>query len=90
MWQLVLSHNTMLSGGVDFLFSRIFTSTSLEFEHIIKGRCLLSRAHFDHLALLTPMLQPMVQREEKFIIDGMAMAQRFFLFLCGDFNCTVN
>lgn len=41
--QVVLSHNTTLSGGVGFLFSRAFNPTSLEVEQVVKGRCLLAK-----------------------------------------------
>ena len=47
--ELVLSHNTTLSGGVGFLFSRGFTPTSLEVRHVVEGRCLSVRARFEHL-----------------------------------------
>ncbi|TWW53508.1 Transposon TX1 uncharacterized 149 kDa protein ORF 2 [Takifugu flavidus] len=39
--QVLLSHNTTLSGGVGLLFSRGFTLSSLEVEHVVRGRCLM-------------------------------------------------
>ena len=46
--ELILSHHTTLSGGVGFLFSRGFTPTSVEVRHVVEGRCLLVKAHFEH------------------------------------------
>ncbi|TWW57318.1 Transposon TX1 uncharacterized 149 kDa protein ORF 2 [Takifugu flavidus] len=39
--QVLLSHNTTLSGGVGLLFSRGFTPSSLEVEHVVRGQCLM-------------------------------------------------
>ena len=45
--EVVLSHNTNLSGGVGFLFSRSFSPVSMEVEHVIMGRMLLIKAWFE-------------------------------------------
>jgi len=46
--ELILSHHTNLSGGVGLLFSRGFAPTSVEVRHVVEGRCLLIKAHFEH------------------------------------------
>ena len=45
--EAVLSHNTNLSGGVGFIFSRSFSPVSMEVEHVIMGRLLLIKARFE-------------------------------------------
>lgn len=50
--RVILSHHTTLSAGVGFLFSKAFTPTALEVEHIVNGRCLLVKGRFDHFTVL--------------------------------------
>jgi hypothetical protein len=45
--EVVLSHNTNLSVGVGFLFSRSFFPVSMEVEHVIMGKMLLIKARFE-------------------------------------------
>jgi exonuclease III len=47
--EVVLSHNTSLSGGVGFLFSRSFSPVSMEVEHVIMGRLLLIKLGLNNL-----------------------------------------
>ncbi|TWW74498.1 hypothetical protein D4764_14G0005010 [Takifugu flavidus] len=50
--QALLSHNTTLSGGVGLLFSRGFTPSFLEVEYVLRGRCLLLKAHLQNHSLV--------------------------------------
>ncbi|TWW54634.1 hypothetical protein D4764_0192100 [Takifugu flavidus] len=50
--QVLLSHNTTLSGGVGLLFSRGFTPSSLEVKHVVRGRCLMVKACLQNHSLV--------------------------------------
>lgn len=70
--EVVLSHHTSVSGGVGFLFSKTFKPNSLEVQHFIDGRLLLTRAQFDHFeAVFKKHLCPNSRcREEAVFIES--------------------
>ena len=92
--QVALSHNTSLSGGVGFLFSRAFNPSSLEVEHVVQGRCLLVKAQFEHHTLVfINIYAPTNGAERKSFLEQVntrlnCCGSEDFLFLGGDFNCT--
>ncbi|KAK0147956.1 Transposon TX1 uncharacterized protein [Merluccius polli] len=94
--ELVLSHNTTLSGGVGFLFSRGFTPTSLEVRHVVEWRCLLVRARFEHFnVVFINIYAPNNGTERKHFFENMndilnSCGPEDYLFVGGDFNCTEN
>ena len=94
--EVILSHNTSLSGGVGFLLSKSFNPVSLEVEHFIKGRLLLIKARFDLFTVVfINVYAPTNGAERKLfllkvndVLNGCATED--LLFLGGDFNCTEN
>ena len=94
--EVILSHNTSLSGGVGFLLSKAFTPVSLEVEHFIEGRLLLVKAGYDAFtAVFINVYAPTIGAERKVFLDKLSdvlngCATEDFLFLGGDFNCTEN
>ncbi len=94
--EVILSHNTTLSGGVGYLFSRGFTPTSLEVRHVVEGRCLLVRAHFEHFnVVFINIYAPNNGTERKHFFEKLndilnSCDQEDYLFIGGDFNCTEN
>ena len=94
--EVILSHNTSLSGGVGFLLSKSFIPVSLEVEHFIEGRLLLMRARFDlFTAVFINVYAPTIGTERKLFLQKVndvlnGCASEDFLFLGGDFNCTEN
>ncbi|MPV02304.1 hypothetical protein FVA96_24200 [Escherichia coli] len=87
--EVLLSHNTNLSGGVGFLFSRSFKPVSLEVKHIIEGRLFLVKARFDLFTVVfINVYAPTIGTERKLfltkvndLLDGCAPED--FLFLGG-------
>jgi exonuclease III len=66
--EVILSHNTSLSGGVGFLLSKSFTPVSLEVEHFIEGRSLLMRARFNlFTAVFINVYAPTIGTERKLL-----------------------
>ncbi|TWW62349.1 hypothetical protein D4764_04G0009960 [Takifugu flavidus] len=74
--QVLLSHNTTLSGGVGLLFSRGFTPSSLEVEHVSPSSpwsqaadapllSTLDGAENAHLDLSLPVDKALIKREKK-------------------------
>ncbi|TWW77456.1 Transposon TX1 uncharacterized 149 kDa protein ORF 2 [Takifugu flavidus] len=61
--QALLSHNTTLSGGVGLLFSRGFTASSLEVEHVVRGRCLLKTRLQNHSLVFINIYAPIIGQE---------------------------
>nr|BAC82603.1 pol-like protein [Takifugu rubripes] len=91
--QALLSHNTTLSGGVGLLFSRGFTPSSLEVEHVVRGRCLMVKARLQNHSLVFINIYAPTNGTEKelsrkkvgTVLNGCGDD---LLFLVGDFNCT--
>ncbi len=94
--ELILSHNTTLSGRVGFLFSGGFTPTSLEVRHVVEGRCLLVKAHFEHFNMVfINIYAPNNGTERKHFFEKVndilnSCGSGDYLFVGGDFNCTEN
>jgi len=94
--ELILSHNTTLSGGVGFLFSRGFTPTSVVVRHVVEGRCLLVKAQFEHFnVVLINIYAPNNGTERKRSFENLnyilnSCSSEDYLFVGGDFNCTDN
>ena len=94
--EVILRHNTSLSGGVGFLLSKSFTPVSLEVEHFIEGRLLLLRARLGlFTAVFINVYAATIGTERKLFLQKIndvlnGCASEDFLFLGGDFNCTEN
>lgn len=85
--EVLLSHNTNLSGGVGFLFSRSFTPVSLEVKHIMEGRLFLVKARFDlFIAVCINVYAPTIGTDRKLlllkvndVLNGCASEDSLFL-----------
>ncbi|KAF7690005.1 hypothetical protein HF521_011809, partial [Silurus meridionalis] len=91
-----LSHNTSTSGGVAILFSKNFTPVTYDTEELVKGRLLKVRAHFEnHVFIFICVYAPTSPVERLNFLDVLCTAieacdDEEFLFVGGDFNCTVD
>nr|BAC82605.1 pol-like protein [Tetraodon nigroviridis] len=92
--QVVLSHLSTASGGVGLLFLRSFTPTSVEVEHVVKGRCLLVTACFnERTVVFINVYAPTNGTERKSFLEKVSArlnrcGPEDFLIMGGDFNCT--
>lgn len=92
--QVLLSHNTTISVRVGLLFSRGFTPSALEVEHVVRVRCLVVQARLqNHYLVFINIYVPTSGTESKSFLEKVITALNGcgdgeFLFLGGDFNCT--
>jgi len=91
-----LSHNTSLSGGVAICFVNNFNPHSFQVEEIVKGRLLKVRVNYDKNVIIFICVYCPVSAIERMVFLNILCSvlqkcnQEEFLFLGGDFNCTVN
>uniref|UniRef100_H3BWP1 Endonuclease/exonuclease/phosphatase domain-containing protein n=1 Tax=Tetraodon nigroviridis TaxID=99883 RepID=H3BWP1_TETNG len=94
--EAILSHGSSLSGGVGVLFARRFLPISFTTDEIIPGFLLKVKAVFENVKLVFLSVYAPTNPVERMaflniLSDCIAnSADDGFMFLGGDFNCTVN
>ncbi len=92
----VLSHNTSLSGGVAILFAKSFIPHTYQIEEVVKGRLLKVRATFVKFTFVFICVYVPTSAVERMVFLNVlcSVMQKCcveeYLFLGGDFNCTVS
>uniref|UniRef100_A0A3B4TQD0 Reverse transcriptase domain-containing protein n=1 Tax=Seriola dumerili TaxID=41447 RepID=A0A3B4TQD0_SERDU len=91
-----LSHKSSTSCGVGILFSRNFMPQSVLSEEVIKGRLLKITADYENIKMIfINIYAPVLGTERLSVLDVLndeieKCNNEGYLFIGGDFNCTVN
>lgn len=92
---VIMSHKSSTSAGVAILFSRSFAPLSYEVDEVIAGRLIKVTAKYERKTLiLINVYAPVFAKERMLFLEKLASTlegcDSDFLFLAGDFNCTIN
>ncbi|TWW59346.1 Transposon TX1 uncharacterized 149 kDa protein ORF 2 [Takifugu flavidus] len=93
--QVFLSHKLSNSAGVGILFSPHFKPQSAELHHIMDGHVLMVKAVYENVKLVfLCVYAPVLSRDRMNCLNVLCNVVRGvqdeFLFMGGDFNCTVD